>query len=166
MSALDFDMVAREPSAFHDFVPSFAPPFDDQEIARFEPKVLGFAPNRSGFEPTEEQFSIQAAVKELGDLIAPGQQQKQQIPLVHNVLVKRVPRLTARRVRSMFHGEVDRLWDDEKAALRRELADRKNSKARKAFAAAAAALVRGLSAAGHPLTADQTSALHEIVRAA
>jgi hypothetical protein len=165
MSNLDFDMVAREPLGFHDFVPSFVPPFDEQEIARFEPEVLGFAPRRMVSEP-ERENSIQSMVKELAELIAPGQQQKQQIPLVHNALVKRVPRLTARRVRSMFHGEVDRLWDDEKAALRRELVDRKNAKSRKAFAAAAAALVRGLSAAGHPLTADQTSALHEMVRAA
>lgn len=166
MSSLDFDMVAREPSAFRDFVPTWSPPFDDHDLAQAGPNVLGFEPNRPGFEPEDENASIQRSVKELADLIAPGQQQKQQIPLVHNALVQRVPRLTARRVRSMFHGEVDRLWDDERLALRRELADRKNSKARKAFHAAAAALVRGLSAAGHPLTADQTIALHDMVRAA
>jgi hypothetical protein len=164
MSNLGSDMVGREPMAFGDLVGSSLSPFDDQEIALMQPNVLGFEPRTPGSQPG--QLSIQASVKELADLVAPGQQQKQQIPLVHNALLKRVPRLSMRRVRSMFHGEIDRLWDDERDALRREIADRKNSKARKAFAAAAAALVRGLSAAGHPLTADQTVALHDMVRTA
>lgn len=159
-------MVARGPSAFHYFASSSLPPFVEETVASDQPNVLGFSPKIVGSWPDEETLDIQAAVKDLAEALAPGQPQKLQIPRVHHALVKHVPRLTARRVRSMFHGEVSRLWDDERAALRREHAAAINSKQRKAFASAAALLMRGLSAAGHPLSADQTSALHHMVGAA
>jgi hypothetical protein len=163
MSNLDFSMVGREPSAFHDFVPSWSPPFDEETMAPANsnmPKLYSEIPE------FRSKTTVREDIRELAELLASGQSVKVQIPSVHRALAKHVRNLSERRVKSMFFGEVERLWDDEKDAIRRELAAVKNAKARKAFAEAAAALMRGLSAAGHPLSADQTSALHNMVRAA
>lgn len=163
MSNLDFDMVGLSPLAFPAALSSSSlPPFVEETMTSTETNVLGFYPRAV----VSDSSSIQDQVRELGELLAPGQSVKVQIPRVHRALVKHLDRLSERRVRSMFHGEVDRLWDDERDALRRVLVMVKNAKARSTFHAAAAALMRGLSAAGHPLSADQTRALNQMVGAA
>lgn len=157
------DMVGLSPMAFPASISSSPlSPFDEETMAPIETAMLGSYPRRENSSHNQ----VQSDVKELGDLLAPGQPVKVQIPCVHRALVKHLGRLSERRVRSMFHGEIDRLWDDERDVLRRELAVAKNTKARQAFHAAAVALVRGLSAAGHPLSYDQTRALNLIVGAA
>ena len=166
MSDFQSSMVAPELSAGRLFSSSFAPPFDDQNIVGFRAKVL-----ETSFGDQENDQAIlekvsKDMIRELAEHLMPGKTARFQIPELYKVLRKRVDRLTERRVRSIYNGEVERLWGDETDAIRRELAAVKNAKARKVFADAAAHLMRGLSAAGHPLSADQTSALHQLLRVA
>lgn len=160
MSNLDFDMVGLSPLAFPGVLSaSSLPPFDEESIASIETTILGSYPKREN----SLRNPVQADVKELGELLAPGQSVKVQIPYVHRALIKHHDRLSERRVRSMFHGEIDRLWDKERDALRKALVMAKNAKERQSFHAAVVAIQRGLSAAGHPLSYDQTRALNQLV---
>jgi hypothetical protein len=99
--------------------------------------------------------SPQEMLRELGELISPNQPAKILYPLIQHDLRRHVPDISLRRVRSIYNGEVSRLWDDESMAIRIALSSRKNSKARGEFARAAAALVKKLAAHGVPLTAAQ-----------
>jgi len=165
MSALGLDMVGLSPLAVPSVLSaSLLPPFasDGETMA---PKNSGMPEFRSGNQEFRSG-SIRDDVRELAELLAPGQSVKVQMQQVHTALSKHVRRLTERRVKGMFFGEYDRLWDDEKDGLRKALVMAKNAKARNAFHAAAAALVRGLHAAGHPLSAAQHSALNQMVGAA
>jgi hypothetical protein len=163
MSNLDFDMVGLSPLAFPAaLLSSSLPPFDEGTMA---PKNSGM-PKLYSDLPEFRSGSVRDDVRELAELLAPGQSVKVQMQQVHAALSKHVRRLTERRVKGMFFGEYDRLWDDEKDGLRRAIVVAKNAKARNAFHAAAVALVRGLHAAGHPLSADQTKALSSMVGAA
>ena len=161
MSNLDFNMVGLSPLAFPSVLSSSLPPFDEETMAPKNssmPELYGRVPEfRSGY--------IRDDVRELAEMLAPGQSVKVQMQRVHTVLSKHVRRLTERRVKGMFFGEYDRLWDDETDAIRREFVIAKNAKARQAFHAAAVAILRGLSAAGVPLSADQTRALNQMVGA-
>lgn len=163
MSNLDFDMVGLSPLAAPSVLSaSSLPPFDEETMS---PKNSGM-PKLFSDLPEFRSGSIRDDVRELAELLAPGQSVKVQMQTVHTALSKHVRRLTERRVKGMFFGEYDRLWDDEKDGLRRALVIAKNAKARNAFHAAASALIRGLQAAGHPLSYDQTRALNQLVGAA
>lgn len=164
MSNLDFDMVGLSPLAFPAALSSSSlPPFVEETIASRNSVMPELSSNPLEFR---SNASIRDEIRELGELLAPGQSVKVQIPRVYNALAKHLDRLSERRVKSMFFGEIDRLWDDERAALKFETVKAKNAKARNVFHAAAVAMVRGLSAAGHPLSADQTRALNQMVGAA
>lgn len=158
------DMVGLSPLAFPASISSSPlPPFDEETMA---PDNSGMPKLYSDIPEFRSNSSVRDEIRELAELLAPGQSVKVQIPRVHTALAKHLRRLTERRVKSMFFGECDRLWDDEKDAIRRETAMAKNAKARNSFHAAAVALVRGLSAAGHPLSAAQTRAINRMVGAA
>lgn len=99
--------------------------------------------------------SPQAMMRELGELIAPRQPAKVLYPLLAADLRHYCPDISDRRVRSLYNGEVSRLWDDEALAIRMALSHRKNAAARRAFARAAADLAKVLASEGVPLTTDQ-----------
>ncbi|WP_168299159.1 hypothetical protein [Rhizobium leguminosarum] len=104
--------------------------------------------------------SPQAMLRELGDLIAGRQPAKVLYPLIATDLRRFSPDISLRRVRSIFNGEVSRLWDDEAMAIRMALSHRRNAKARREFARAAAEMARKLAEHGVPLSDDQ----HQVVQ--
>lgn len=106
-------------------------------------------------EGVSEVPSSQAMIRELGDLISPNQPAKVLFPLIHHDLRRHCPSLSLRRVRSIYNGEVARLWSDEALAIRMALSHRRNAKARREFARAASEMAIKLAAAGVPFSADQ-----------
>lgn len=100
------------------------------------------------------------AVARAGELIAPQLPAKALFPLLATDLRHHVPDISLRRVRSIFNGEVSRIWDDEAMAIRMALSRRRNSKARREFARAAAEMVKKLAEHGVPLSDDQ----HQVVQ--
>ncbi|MEH7904047.1 hypothetical protein V7794_22890 [Rhizobium laguerreae] len=104
--------------------------------------------------------SPQTLLRELGELIAPQLPAKALFPLLATDLRHHVPDISLRRVRSIFNGEVSRIWDDEAMAIRMALSRRRNSKARREFARAAAEMVKKLAEHGVPLSDDQ----HQVVQ--
>ncbi|MEF3129115.1 hypothetical protein [Rhizobium leguminosarum] len=104
--------------------------------------------------------SPQAMLRELGDLIAGRQPAKVLYPLIATDLRRFSPDISLRRVRSIFNGEVSRLWDDEAMAIRMALSHRHNAKARREFARAAAEMAKKLAEHGVPLSDDQ----HQVVQ--
>ncbi|MBX5268594.1 hypothetical protein HJB99_07865 [Rhizobium sp. NLR17b] len=105
--------------------------------------------------------SPQAMVRELGELIAGRQPAKVLYPLIATDLRHYSPGISLRRVRAIFNGEASRLWDDEAMAIRMALSHRRNAKARRDFARAAAEMAKQLAENGIPLSADQ----HRVVQA-
>jgi len=99
--------------------------------------------------------SPQAMLRELGELIAPRSPAKVHYPLIATDLRRHLPDVSLRRVRAIYNGEVSRLWNDEAMAIRLALAGRRNQKARREFARAAAEMAKTLAAHGLPLTSDQ-----------
>lgn len=99
--------------------------------------------------------SPQALMRELGELISAGQPAKVLYPLLATDLRRHCPDISLRRVRSLYNGEVCRLWEDEALALRLALSARRNQKARREFARAAAEMQKSLAAHGVPLTSEQ-----------
>ncbi|WP_434712944.1 hypothetical protein NMA58_08165 [Rhizobium sp. YTUHZ045] len=106
--------------------------------------------------------SPQAMLRELGELIAGRQPAKVLYPLIATDLRRfSSDDITLRRVRAIFNGEATRLWDDEAMAIRMALSHRRNAKARRDFARAAAEMEKKLAENGMPLSADQ----HRVVQA-
>jgi hypothetical protein len=99
--------------------------------------------------------SPQDMMRELAQFIAPGQPAKVLYPLLAAELRRYCPDISDRRVRSLFNGEVSRIWDDEALAIRMALSHRRNAAARRAFARAAADMEKLLASEGVPLTHDQ-----------
>lgn len=99
--------------------------------------------------------SPQDMMRELGELISAGQPAKVLYPLLATDLRRHCPDISLRRVRSLYNGEVSRLWEDEALAVRLALADRRNQKARREFARAAVEMQKALACSGVPLSLEQ-----------
>lgn len=99
--------------------------------------------------------SPQDMMRELGELISAGQPAKVLYPLLATDLRRHCPDISLRRVRSLYNGEVSRLWEDEALAVRLALADRRNQKARREFARAAMEMQKALACSGVPLSPEQ-----------
>lgn len=167
-------MVAREAVAVPGSV-SCASPFVESTIApaisnRLE-TFSSLAPaNHGTFGNPADQGAHRSCVaspkeqiRALAELLLPGQPAKVHYPRLHHALVKHCPKMTLRRVRSIYNGECSRLWDDEVSAIRQTLSAAENSKRRADFARAAAKITAELSAAGQPLSHAQVCALSVIV---
>ncbi|EJB02928.1 hypothetical protein Rleg9DRAFT_1743 [Rhizobium leguminosarum bv. trifolii WSM597] len=166
MTALAFDFVSSSsPSQVHaKRVPSLVSKVPETLTGRLE--SLSSNDNSraaSQGDAGEAEYGVsppQAMLRELGKLIADSQPAKVLYPLIATDLRKFSPDISLRRVRSIFNGEVSRLWDDEAMAIRLALSDRRNAKARRDFARAAAEMVKKLSEHGVPLSENQ----HRIVQ--
>ncbi len=99
--------------------------------------------------------SPQDMMRELGELISAGQPAKVLYPLLATDLRRHCPDISLRRVRSLYNGEVSRLWEDEALAVRLALSDRRNQKARREFARAAVEMQKALACSGVPLSLEQ-----------
>lgn len=99
--------------------------------------------------------SPQDMMRELGELISSGQPAKVLYPLLATDLRRYCPDMSSRRVRALYNGEVLRLWQDEALAIRLALSARRNQKARRDFARAAAEMQKSLAAHGVPLSIEQ-----------
>jgi hypothetical protein len=164
MTALAFDFFSSSPpSQGHaKRVPAFASKVPESLTNHLETLSSndnwGSSQDPAG-KGASEVPSSQAMIRELGELISPNQPAKVLYPLLQTDLRRHCPNISSRRVRSIYNGEVFRLWDDEALALRLALANRKNQKARRDFARAAIEMAKQLAAHGVPLSADQ----HRIV---
>ncbi|MBX5253366.1 hypothetical protein HJC03_23640 [Rhizobium sp. NLR4b] len=121
-------------------------------------------PDASQGDAGKTEFGVsspQAMLRELGELIAGRQPAKVLYPLIATDLRHYSPDISLRRVRAIFNGEASRLWDDEAMAIRMALSQRRNAKARRDFARAAAEMAKQLAENGIPLSADQ----HRVVQA-
>ncbi len=167
MTALAFDFVASSaPSQVH---AKRVPVLVSNRLETFTKSVETFSNDNlkvssqeTAGRPLSGVACLQDMVRELADLIAPRQAAKVLYPLIATDLRKYAPNISLRRVRAIYNGEVARLWDEEAMALRMALADRRNAKARREFASAAAQMTKMLAANGVPLSADQHGILNSL----
>lgn len=161
MTSLAFDFLASPSPSRVDakMMPASATKRPETVTARLETVSTNDNSRRPTGEPCGEdqvsRSSPQAMMRELGDLIAPRQPAKVLYPLLAHDLRRYAPGISDRRVRALYNGEVSRLWQDEALAIRMALSNRKNAAARRAFARAAADMVKALASEGVPLSADQ-----------
>lgn len=154
---------------------AFACPFDGYNLAPTNSNLLETfsSPNSPANHGTHGDLddgahgycvaSPKEQIRKLADILLPGQPAKVHYPRLHQSLLKHCPHISARRIRSIYNGEVTRLWDDEHAALTLALNAAENAKRRAEFARTAASLAAGLEAAGHPLSPAQARTLVRII---
>ncbi|UDF29335.1 UNVERIFIED_ORG: hypothetical protein LHK14_17755 [Roseateles sp. XES5] len=163
MTALAFDfLTSQSPSQVHaKSMPAFRAKVPETLANRLEKRSSNDNFSASSQDDAGKGVSgvpsLQAMMRELGELISSGQPAKVLYPLLATDLRRHCPNMSLRRVRSLYNGEVCRVWEDEALALRLALAARQNQKARREFARAATEMSAKLAAAGVPLTSAQHS---------
>ena len=172
MTSLAFDFLASQPPSLVDTKSMAVLVSNRPETLANRLEVL--SSNSNSRAPTGEpcgedsvlRSSPQAMMRELGELIAQRQPAKVLYPLLAHDLRQYAPGISDRRVRSLYNGEVTRLWQDEALAIRMALSHRRNIAARRAFARAAADLAKALANEGVPLSHDQERVVACISRGA
>lgn len=168
MNALAFDFFSSpSPSQVHaNSVPAFGSKVPETLTNRLE--TLS---SNDNFEDASQAAagkgssgvpSPQEMMRELGELISAGQPAKVLYPLLATDLRPYCPDISLRRVRSLYNGEVARLWEDEALAVRMALASRRNQKARREFARAAIEMQKILACNGVPLSIEQQRVVSEL----
>lgn len=164
-STLDFDLACSSPFS-DDTLPSASPDFLEKLPVDTE-KLAGFLAETSAASSIDyDTVAPQKLARALADRLCPAGTAKERIARIHREAIRHDPEMSHRRVRAIYDGECDRLWDTERRALKLSYIAAVNAARRAEFSRSISTLLKGMAYLGCPLSAQQTSAIKSIMTVA